>query len=84
MDLKKRKVEMFRCHLDPAVGPRAKNAFMVGLDGIQDAELTPVGVWVKWVNTSPGNSKNSTEHLVPYANVQSIRLAPEAVEPKPA
>lgn len=75
MDLKNRKVEMFRCHIDPAIGAKAKNAFMVGKDGIKEAELTPIGVWVRWVNTSPGNQGNEAEHLVPFANVQSVKLA---------
>lgn len=81
MDIKNRKVKMFRCHLDPAIGARAKNAFMVGQDGVKSAELCPVGVYVEWVNPSPGNSHDVIEHLVPFSNIQSIKLAPaEAVE----
>lgn len=76
MELKNRKIDMFRCHIDPAIGARAKNAFKVGNEGILEAELTPIGVWVKWVNQSPGNLGDTSENVVPFSNVQSIKLRP--------
>lgn len=75
-DIKTRKVEMFRAHIDPAIGAKAKNAFKLGADGIKEMEMSPIGVYVKWVNTSPGNTGQESEHVVPFANIQSIKFAP--------
>lgn len=70
INLNGRKVKGFRCHLDPMVGPVPRNAFDMATHAME-AELTPAGVYVKVLATG-------FEHLIPYANVQSIRLQPEA------
>lgn len=76
MDLLKRKIKMFRCHYDPIIGPTPKNAFKTDDPEtcIEEAEITPAGVYVK---TKPNRNKEVTEHLIPYANIQSILLFPE-------
>lgn len=78
-DLKGRKISMFRCHLDPSIGPKPKNAFTKKDMPNAYFELTPIGVYVKIIYQVPGNALQESEHLVPYANVQSIKLEP--VEP---
>lgn len=66
-----RKCQLFRAQIDPMINAKSKLAHMcTPSDGIDDAELTPVGIYVK---TTLGQ-----EHLIPYANIQSIKLAPEA------
>lgn len=77
-DLKNRKVLMFRCHLDPMVGAKSKNAFHrkdVGPDWIM--ELSPAGVYVRSVVKIPGSRLPVVrEHLVPFSNIQSIEFEP--------
>jgi hypothetical protein len=68
VELKGRKVAMFRCHIDPMIPPKPANAFAVGQSNIEHAELTPAGVYVSTM-------KEKLEFLIPYANVQAIRLA---------
>lgn len=72
-----RKIHMFRCHLDPCIPPAPANAFCVGQKNIAAAELTPAGVFVT-------TSKEQLEFLIPYSNVQAIRLAPEPKDEKKA
>jgi hypothetical protein len=73
-ELKGRRVEMFRCHLDPAIGPKARNAFSKHEYPGWEFELTPIGVYVKTEHKVPGQPTTIGEHLVPYANIQSIKL----------
>ncbi len=52
---------------------KAKLAHMCApSDGIEMAELTPVGIYVK--------TTRGSEHLIPFANVQSIHLHEQAEE----
>lgn len=83
-DLKNRKIKMFRCHLDPAIGPRPRNAFSKHECQEWDFELTPVGVYVHARYAVPGGrTMTESEHLVPFANVQSIQfIMEEAVDDK--
>jgi len=78
MELTKRKVLMFRCHLDPGVGPMPKNAFMITdvNSPIEIAELTPAGIYVKMKPVRDAKDGEFVEHLIPYANIQSIKLMP--------
>lgn len=74
-DLRGRKVDMFRCHLDPAIGPKPMNAFTRKAFPHAAFELTPIGIHVHLTITKPGtNEIVIEEHIVPYANVQSIKL----------
>lgn len=82
MDIKNRKVKMFRCHIDPMMGARPKNAFMVKDYPGSECELTPVGVWFRLNVVQPQQKACMKEYLVPYANIQSIEL--ELEEKKPA
>lgn len=67
-----RKVDFFRCHIDPSIGPKPKNAFKCS-DMKMTAELTPIGIYVNY----PENNENGyAESIVPYPNVQSIKLLP--------
>lgn len=59
------RVLMFRCVVDPMVGPKPRNAF-VPSDMAAEAWTTNMGVIIK---LHDGN-----EHLVPYTNIVSIRL----------
>jgi hypothetical protein len=65
MNLKGKKIEFFRCHIDPSIGPMPKHAFHC-VNMKLEAEILPFGIYVK---TSTGD-----EHIVPYANIQSIKL----------
>lgn len=73
-----RKVSMFRCHIDPAIGPTPKLAFSLSdplLTAIGlEVELTQVGIYAKWYDRR--NKDKLHEHLVPFANIQSIKLEP--------
>lgn len=74
INLNGRRIKGFRCHLDPMVGPVPRNAFDMETHKME-GELTPAGVYVKVLATG-------LEHLVPYANVQSIKLLAEVVDEK--
>lgn len=64
-----RPIEMFRTHYDPMIGPTPKQAFMLK-DMHAKAFVTDIGVHVVL--------DNGNEHVVPYANVESIRLVKTA------
>lgn len=84
-ELKGRKVNMFRCHLDPAIGPKARNAFSKKEYPNWEFELTAIGIYVRAIHRTPHLNKDQmSEHIVPYANVQSIHLIPEEEEAKAA
>lgn len=78
MDLTDRKILMFRCHIDPMIGPKPRLAF-VPKDMRAEAEIAsdstgPMGVYIKL--------QDGIEHIVPFANVQSIRLEPAPPKPE--
>lgn len=73
-ELKGRKVAGFRTHIDPMIGPKPKNSFDKREMTNAEFELTPIGVYVRVVTHVPGGQHKLMEHIVPYANVQSIRL----------
>lgn len=75
MELKHRKIASFRAHLDPAIGPKPKNSFDRRELPKWDFEMTPVGVYVRAVFQTPSGITEA-EHIVPFANVQSIKLMP--------
>lgn len=82
MDIKNRTVAQCRFHYDPMIGGKPKQAFALKEMGPgAHMELTPIGVYVKlWVGV--GNDKTMQEHVVPYANTQSIMLAREEEKSK--
>lgn len=69
-----RKVMMFRCQIDPMIGPKPKNAFLIdersGMKARINEEATGVIVTLE----------NGQEHFVFGANIQSVRLAPQELE----
>jgi hypothetical protein len=67
-NLNGRKIQMFRAHIDPMIGPTPRNAFNCKEHGLT-AELLPQGVFVTFLKTGQ-------EHLVPFANLQSIKFEP--------
>lgn len=72
MDITNRKIYMFRCHIDPMIGPKPRLAFLTK-DLQAQVEIAsdsqgPMGVYVKLAD--------GIEHLVPFSNIQSIRLDP--------
>lgn len=78
------KVKMFRCHLDPMIGPKARNAFVMGTEAGQlpgSAELTAIGVKVDLLPVKGAAVGRS--YLVPFANVQCVEIEP-VVEDKEA
>ena len=75
-----RKIAMFRAHYDPMIGPTTKNAFNLMDPNIKmEGEYTENGIYVKVLiqetNKLTGK-KFFPEHLVPFANIQSIKLMP--------
>lgn len=79
--MNQRKVSQFRCQIDPMIGPKPANAFQMGDGAGQlpgEAYLTAVGVHVyHHYRPKLGGELVVTEHIVPYANLQSIKLIPE-------
>lgn len=65
-----RKVSMFRCQIDPMIGPKPRNAFLIdersGMSARFNDEVTGVIVTLE----------NGQEHFVFGANIQSVRLEP--------
>jgi hypothetical protein len=82
MDLKNRKVASFRAHLDPMIGPKPRNSFDRRELPNWELELTPIGICVTARIQVPGAAVQVSEHVVPYANIQSIKLMPEEQEEK--
>lgn len=77
MNISKRTVQMFRCYHDPMIGPKPRQAFsMVELPNWY-MELTPVGVYVKCPIKDKNNKEVFQEHVVPFANIQSIKFIAE-------
>ena len=70
-----RGVARFRTHIEPGIGPKPRNAFDMR-EQMFDAELTPIGIYVKMTRTEPGKGQSVEEHVVPYSNIQSIKLVP--------
>ena len=69
MQVSNRRIQMFRCYRPPLIGPKVDLAYVPKDKNLQ-AEICEFGVWVKEL-------ANGTEHMVPYANIESIRLEPE-------
>ncbi len=69
-----RKVDFFRCHIDPNIGGRAQQAFKMETMKME-AELTPIGLWVRYPEKN--DHGGFAESIVPYPNIQSIKLMPE-------
>lgn len=88
MNLHGRKIQRFRCTVDPMIPPRPRNAFDNGPKGDHrgwEFEMTPAGVYVKAFVTLPGQrAPHAEEHVVPYSNIQSLKLAPEETKETPA
>lgn len=57
------------------VGPKPRNAFVPSTMGME-AELMETGVFVKVL---PHGTFMGSEHLIPFANIQSIRLEPQPI-----
>lgn len=63
-----RAVAMFRCQIDPMIGPRPRNAFVpddLGMTAEMNEEAT--GIIVRM---------NGQEHFIFGANIQSVRFKP--------
>lgn len=71
-----REVNTFRTQVDPMVGPKPRNAF-VPKQMAMEAYLIDCGVFVKVL---PHGTFGGSEHIIPFANIQSIRLEPEVIE----
>lgn len=75
MDVSNRRVKMFRCHIDPMVGPKPKLAFvpedMRAIAEIANDSQGPMGIYIKLAD--------GLEHIIPFSNIQSIRLEPMAI-----
>ncbi len=69
-----RKIKFFRCHIDPSIGPKPRNAFDPKQMLMKVCEITPIGVYCQTVD--------GKEHIVPYPNIQKIELIEEVVEEK--
>ena len=82
-NLKNRSVTRFRTQIDPMIGSRPMNAFDKKMFPDWEMELTPAGVYVKAFSGSPTGQRKMEEHIVPFANIQSIKLAEEDKEAKP-
>jgi hypothetical protein len=75
-ELKNRKITQFRCHIDPMIPPKPRNAFNRVDFPNSEFELTPAGVYVHLIYQTPGSNVTEQEHLIPFANIQSILLEP--------
>ncbi len=73
MKVAQRQVAMFRCQIDPMIGPKPLNAF-VPKDMRMKAEINDeaTGVIV--------TMEDGRQHFVFGANIQSVRLEPEVIE----
>lgn len=69
-----RKIKFFRCHIDPTIGPKPRNAFDPKQMLMKVCEITPIGVYCKTVDDK--------EHIVPWPNIQKVELLEEIVEEK--
>lgn len=68
-----RQVAMFRCHIDPMIGPKPRNAFVPSdLNMKAFISQNETGVVVQMAD--------GTEHFIFSANIQSVRLSPD-IEP---
>lgn len=68
-----REVLMFRCVVDPMVGPKPRQAF-VPKDCGMEAHVIDEGIHVKVL---PYNTFLGTEHIIPYTNILSMKVALE-------
>ncbi len=75
MELTGRKVEFFRCHFDPSIGPRPQKAIHAE-KMMCEIEMKSEGVYVK--------EPNGLETVVPYPNCEMIRLKPLDKANKPS
>lgn len=66
-----RKIKFFRCHIDPSIGPKPKNAFDPKEMLMKACEITPIGIYCQTVD--------GREHIVPWPNIQKIELIQEEV-----
>ncbi len=67
-----RRVAMFRCQIDPMLGPKPRNAFMPDDMG-WEARISEEGSGIVI------KMKDGQEHFVFGANIQSVRLVKEPV-----
>ncbi len=76
MKIANRSVSLFRAHIDPMIGPKSRNAFMLkdlGAKAYINEKETAVVVLMP----------DGSEHVVPLTNIQSIRLEPLPPAPVP-
>lgn len=79
MNLNHREILIFRCHEPPLIGVKPQKAYAQRDNPGMYAEMTDIGVYVKW--------RDGSEHVVPFTNIEYLRLAPydgpdEPIEPK--
>lgn len=77
MNLAKRRILMFRTYDDPSIGPKPRQAFSMKELPLWHMEMTQIGVYVKWPEISQTGAKKFHEHLVPFANIQTIKFYEE-------
>jgi len=80
MEIKNRKVASFRAHIDPAIGPKPRNAFDKRELKDWEFEICPIGICVTALFQVPGSPVQVSEHIIPFANIQSIKLEPATTE----
>ena len=84
MTLVGRRLRMFRCHIDPHIPPKPRQAFTFGTEhGQQEGEayITPVGVYAN-VKVQDGVKWVWREYVIPHSNIECMELYPEEVEMK--
>lgn len=83
MNLIGQKVKIFRCHVDPNIPPKTRNAFMIGkgMDQLNaEAYVVEQGVWIK-LNFSDTSTKiEGRTFLIPWTNLENVELFPESEE----
>lgn len=77
MEIKNRKVNVFRTNIDPMIPPRPRNAFSKKELPNYEFELCPIGICVKCPIKAKEGEPQHLDFIVPYANIQSIQLLPE-------
>lgn len=84
MDLKGRKIAMFRAHYDPSIGPKPQNAFMMSEPNspIEECTMQEHGLYIKCKPVKDSKDGLGAEHFLPFSIIQTIRFFPEEVKTK--
>ncbi len=71
-----RKIRMFRCVVEPSIGPKPRLAYVpeqMGMEAIKTEE----GIYIKVL---ANGTFQGSEHLVPMTNITTITFEPEPIE----